>query len=179
MKSKTKELTYIAIMAAILAVLSTISIQIGTIPLTLSVFGVLIIAIIAGAKKSTAAVFIYILLGAVGLPVFSGFKGGIQVLVGPTGGYIISYIFMTVIVGMVSDKLKGANLKNMSLLFLSCIAGIAVCYLFGTVQYVLISSSDWATALKYCVYPFIGFDLIKSIIAVFVGTKIKKRISNI
>ncbi len=179
MKLNTKEITYIAILASIISVLSIITFQIGAIPITLSVFAVLLLAVISGAKKSVTAVVIYILIGAFGIPVFSGLKGGIQIIFGPTGGYIISYIFMALIVGIVSDKIKENSISCMIILFVSCIISLAVCYFLGTLQYVLITSTDWISALSACVYPFVAVDLIKSILAVIIGLKIKTRIKNI
>ena len=179
MKLQTKEITYIAILSAVICILSTITFQIGVVPVTLSVFAVLISAVISGAKKSFTAVFIYILIGAFGVPVFSGFKGGIQIISGPTGGYIISYLFMALIVGIVSDKIKENNIKNTVILFLSCVVSLVICYFLGTLQYILITSTGWIQALSTCVYPFVIFDLLKSIFAVILGLKIKKQIKNI
>ncbi len=179
MKLNTKEITHIAILAAIISVLSIITFQINVVPITLSVFAVLLSAVIAGAKKSVTAVAVYILIGALGIPVFSGIKGGVQILAGPTGGYIISYIFMALIVGIVSDKIKENNIKNQVILFLFSIISIAVCYILGTIQYVFITSIGWTAALSACVYPFIPFDIIKSFLAVIIGLKIKTQIKNI
>lgn len=165
----TKELAKSALFAAIISVFSVITIKIGVVPITLSVFAVLLTAVVAGAKVGTAATLVYILIGAVGLPVFSGFRGGISVLAGPTGGYIISYIFMAIIVGAVSNKTN-----NIIIRLAACVVSVALCYALGTVQYMIIAQKGLAESLIACVYPFIAVDLVKCAAAVLLGGRLKK-----
>lgn len=165
----TKEIAKAALLTAIIAVFSVITFKIGTVPITLSVFAVLFAAVAAGAKTGTAAVAVYILLGAVGLPVFSSFQGGISVLVGPTGGYIISYIFMALIVGIVSGKSKKFAAR-----FAACLVSLIVCYALGTLQFCIVMKQSVSYALAACVYPFVIFDIIKCAAAVFLGGKVKE-----
>ena len=124
--SKVTDIVYIGLSAAIIAVCSWISIPL-TVPITLQTMGVVLISGLFGAKRGTLSTLLYILIGAIGVPVFSGFKSGFGVLLGSTGGYIIGFIFTALIVGIVSDKTN-----KLWALILSMAVGILVCYAFGT-----------------------------------------------
>ena len=176
MKLTTKEITLSAVFAAIICVMSVITIPVGVIPITLGLFGIMITAVMLGAKKGLLSVLIFILAGAIGLPVFSGFKGGFQVLAGPTGGYISSYILVALVIGFVSDKVKSHGLTEYIFIFLSCCIGIAICYAIGTAQFMAVSGSNLQDALAKCVILFIPFDLIKALAATFLGITVKKRL---
>jgi biotin transport system substrate-specific component len=178
MKITTKEMTLSAIFAAVIAVFSVITIPIGVVPVTLGVFGVLFVSVVLGGKASIVSVLVFILVGAVGLPVFSGLKGGAGVILGPTGGYITSYIFMALITGAVSQKLgKRCDALSFALRFAACIVSLLVCYLLGTLQFMLITSKSFNEALSLCVYPFVIFDIIKCTLAVLLGEQLRKRIT--
>ncbi len=172
---KTVDLAYIGLSAAVIAVCSWISIQLGAIPVTLQTMAICLIAGLFGFKRGALATLIYILLGAVGVPVFSGFKGGIGVILGATGGYIIGFIFTAAIVGLVSDKTD-----KMWALIISMVLGIAVCYAFGTVWFIKVYSKEnvisLSKTLSLCVIPFIPFDAVKIIIASLLTVKLKKHI---
>ena len=176
MKKSTKDITVCAVFAAVLCVLSPFTIPIGIIPISLGLFAVLTVSIILGAKKGVLTCALFILIGALGLPVFSGFRGGVSVLAGATGGYIISYVFVSLIVGVFSDKFKDKSVFDGVLIFLSCIVATLVCYTFGTIQYMAISSADLKSALSLCVYPFIAIDLVKCAAAVVIGMTVRQRI---
>lgn len=176
MKLTTKEITQSAVFAAVICVMSVITIPVGVIPITLGLFGIMITAVMLGAKKGLLSVLIYILAGAIGLPVFSGFKGGFQVLAGPTGGYISSYILVALVIGFVSDKIKSRGLTEYILIFISCCIGIVICYALGTVQFMAVSGSNLEDALAKCVILFIPFDLIKALAAAVLGITVKKRL---
>lgn len=166
---KTKNMVICAVFAAILCVLAVITIPIGPVPITFGVLGVLLTAVILGPKKGAIAVLVYILLGAVGLPVFSGFKGGFQVLLGPTGGYIWSYIIVALFVGAFTKNLPDNKWLAMLKIFVVCIIGVAICYAMGTVQFMAVQKTDLSKALALCVLPFIPFDAAKSLITAFLG----------
>lgn len=169
---KTKSMVICAVFSAILCIFCVLTVPIGAVPVSLATFAVMLTAIILGPKKSSISVIIYILLGSVGLPVFSGFRGGFQVLVGPTGGYIWSYIFMALLIGGVTEKC--VNSKPIALV--GCIFGTVICYIFGTVQFVLVQNTSFISALSVCVLPFIPFDIIKAVLAVFIGAAVKSRL---
>ena len=110
---KTKNIIITGMLTSLICIFSVITLPINTIPITLSTFSVFFISIISDLKKSVSAVMIYILCGCLGLPVFSGFRGGINVLLGPTGGYITGYLFIALIVGLSSEKTRNsANAKR-------------------------------------------------------------------
>ena len=115
---------------------------------------------------------IYILLGAAGVPVFSGFKGGIGVLAGPTGGYIAGFIFSALLYRLITG-FKGKQEKpNVFAAF----AGLAVCYLCGTLRFISLTSKTASAALSVCVLPFIPFDIIKILLAKLLSLRISKAI---
>lgn len=174
---KTKSIIITGLFAAIICVFSVMTIPIGSVPITLSIFAVFLTAIVLGFKKGTLAVLIYILLGGIGLPVFSSFRGGISVLLGPTGGYIIGYIFIAVIVGLSADLTKHFSaIKKYVIIGISSIFALAICYTFGTAQFIFITKNTLTASLAACVYPFIPFDLIKIVAALFIGNVLKSRL---
>ena len=171
----TKEMVLTAMFAAIMAICSWISIPIGEISITLQTFAIFCALGILGGRNSLFSILVFILLGAVGLPVFSGFKGGLGVLTGPTGGYILGFIFMGLIY-MAGEKLFGKKLAVQIILML---IGLAVCYAFGTAWFIYVFSKGGnamsiSKALKLCVTPFIPFDIVKLVIALIITDRVKK-----
>lgn len=164
------------IFAAMMCVLAPIAIPIGPIPITLGVFVVMLSGIVLGWKLAGVSMVIYVMLGFVGLPVFSGGKGGPGVIVGPTGGYIWSFILMAIWIGYWSQK----NMKHplMQRIYLGVIAlsSLCICYAFGTLQFTVVMNVSWDKAFSLCVYPFIIPDLCKAIAAAVIGYEISKRL---
>ncbi len=176
MKLTTKTMTQCAIFSAFISLMSVITVPIGIIPVTLGLFGVMLAAVILGCKRSVISVIVYILIGAIGIPVFSGFKGGVQVLAGPTGGYITSYILAAALIGFVSDRVKGNGILAAAVLFIASCLGTVICYTLGTLQFMLISGNDFHTAVAKCVTIFIPVDIFKAMMAALIGTAVKKRL---
>ena len=170
-KFTIQQIAMIAVMTAVTCVLAPLSVPIGPVPISLTNLVIYFSLFILGTKKGTISYLIYLLLGLVGLPVFSGFTGGPAKLAGPTGGYIIGFIVMAVIAGLVID-----NCHKPLIQLVGMIAGTIVCYLFGTVWFCIVADSTFKAALGICVIPFIPADLIKMIIAMIIGPMIKKRI---
>lgn len=171
--SKITDMVYIGLSAAIIAVCSWISIPL-TVPITLQTMGVVLISGLFGAKRGTLSTLLYILIGAIGVPIFSGFKSGFGVLLGSTGGYIIGFIFMALIVGIVSDKTN-----KLWALILSMVVGILVCYAFGTAWFAVVYAktnepASLATILGWCVIPFLIPDAIKIALAAVLTNRLKK-----
>lgn len=171
--SKITDMVYIGLSAAIIAVCSWISIPL-TVPITLQTMGVVLISGLFGAKRGTLSILLYILIGAIGVPVFSGFKSGFGVLLGSTGGYIIGFIFTALIVGIVSDKTN-----KLWALILSMVVGILVCYAFGTAWFAVVYAktnepASLATILVWCVIPFLIPDAIKIALAAVLTNRLKK-----
>lgn len=177
MNFSTRDIVLCAVFAAVLSVFSVITIPTGIIPVTLGLFGVWLTAIALGGKKGVVSVLVFILIGVVGMPVFSGMKGGAGVIIGPTGGYLTSYIFMALITGAVSSKIGGRyDIVSFFVRFAAGLVSLFVCYFFGTVQFVFISGQTIKESLAMCVYPFVIFDLVKCAAAVLIGEQVRKRL---
>ena len=172
MNTKTKELTLTALMAAILCILGPLSLPLpfSPVPISLTMIGIYLAVYAVGMWKGTVTVCLYLLLGLVGLPVFSGFSGGPAKLLGPTGGYLIGFIFTALISGFFIDRFW----KNRLVSILGMILGIGVAYVFGTVWLAYVAGMTFSQALAAGVIPYVGFDLIKIIILAIVGPELKK-----
>lgn len=173
-KITTKELVFTALMAVIIAVCSWISIP-TTVPFTLQTFGVFMAVGLLGGKKGTVSVLVYILLGAVGVPVFAGFSGGIGVLFGTTGGYIVGFLLS----GLVYWAMTAAFGEKLPVMIIAMVLGLLVCYAFGTAWFMIVYAKNTApiglmTALGWCVFPFIIPDCIKIALAVVLTKQLKK-----
>lgn len=171
--SNTRKLIYTAMMTAIIAVCSWISIP-AVVPFTLQTFAVFCALSLLGWGYGALSVAVYILLGAFGLPVFSGFVGGVGHLFGPTGGYILGFLLSAVIYGIVKKLLGKAKFSD----FLALTVGLIGCYTFGTLWFVHVYSGDMdcLKALSMCVFPFIIPDLVKMFIACKLVDRIKPHI---
>ena len=175
---KVSDLVYISIGAALIAICSWISIP-TAVPFTLQTFAVFFVLLALGGRRGTIATLIYVLLGAVGMPVFAGFKGGIGILFGNTGGYILGFLFVGLIYILFTSFFK----KNIVIKVLALVLGLAVCYAFGTAwfMHVYIQNSGEVgliTVLGWCVFPFIVPDLIKMTLAVVIAKRIEPVIRN-
>ncbi len=173
-KITTKELVFTALMAVIIAVCSWISIP-TTVPFTLQTFGVFMAVGLLGGKKGTISVLVYILLGAVGVPVFAGFSSGIGVLFGTTGGYIVGFLLS----GLVYWAMTAAFGEKLPIMIIAMVIGLLVCYAFGTAWFMIVYAKNTApigllTALGWCVFPFIIPDCIKIALAVVLTKQLKK-----
>ncbi len=157
-----------ALAAAIISVISPWSIPVGPIPVTLCSFAIYLISSVLGGVRGAAAVGIYILLGGVGLPVFSGFAGGLQVVAGATGGYIIGYIPCALITGGITSLSRKWYWS-----FAGMLLGTAVLYAVGTAWYMLLSDVKLVPALSACVLPFLPFDIVKMAVASYLGRRLR------
>ena len=166
----TRQLVLAALFAALTAVCSQIQIPLPMIPINLALFAVHLCGALLGAKWGALSMAVYALLGAVGVPVFAGFGSGPAVLFGQTGGYIIGYILCAAIVGLLSRRLGFTFPK----LCLSMVIGVAVCYVFGTAWFMVISGLNLATSLSYCVLPFLPGDAVKILLAAFLALRLRK-----
>ncbi len=170
---KAQKAAVTGILAAIICLLSPISIPAGAVPISLATFAVYLISATVKPKFSVSAIIIYILLGGFGLPVFSAFRGGFHIISGITGGYIIGYIPCAIIIGLLTQKYESKKWVYP----LSMILGTLVCYSIGTAWYMLQTESNLAAALTICTAPFIIGDIIKISAACALGYTLRKRIS--
>lgn len=172
-KFTVKDMVLCSLLAAMTGILSQIGIPIGEIPINLALFSVYLAGGLLGSYKGAVSMLVYIMMGAVGLPVFSNFRGGLSVLAGPTGGYILGYLFAALAVGMVSSY-WGASFWKLAI---GMAGGLTLCYLFGTVWFVLLTGNGLAAALSACVLPFLPGDAVKIVSAAILLPKLKKAIS--
>ncbi|MGN1195029.1 MAG: biotin transporter BioY [Acutalibacteraceae bacterium] len=171
-QEKIRSMCVTAIFAALICIAAPFSVNIGSlVPISLATLAVYIAAGMLDTKNSLAAVAVYILLGAVGLPVFSGFSGGVQKLLGVTGGYIIGYLPLALIVSLMTCKINKKYMYPLSMLL-----GTAVLYLIGTVWFIVQTKSEVGAALMSCVVPFIPGDLVKIAAASVLCINLKPRL---
>lgn len=169
---KTTDLVYIALGAVLITICSWISIP-TTVPFTMQTFAIFFVLSVLGGKRGTVSVIVYVLLGAIGVPVFAHFSSGIGVLLGNTGGYIIGFIFMGLVYWLIVNLLG----KKLWAEVISMIIGLAVCYAFGTVWFMTVytrtkGAVDLAMVLSWCVIPFIIPDMVKLALAVTLSKRI-------
>ncbi len=182
-KFKTTDLVYIAICAVMLAVCSWISIP-TAVPFTMQTFGVFCVLLLLGGKRGMLAIVVFLLLGAIGLPVFAGFSGGMGAILGSTGGYLLGFIFIGIIYWITEaliSKTQGSPASRTAAKIIALVVGLAVCYAFGTAWFMAVYAKQTGpiglgTALGWCVLPFIIPDLMKLAIAVPVSARLAKAI---
>lgn len=173
-RGKTYDMAYIGIFAVMIAVCSWISIP-ATVPFTLQTFAVFLSVVLLGGKRGTMSVVIYILLGAIGVPVFAGFTGGLGIIMNNTGGYIIGFLFSALVM-WAAESLFGRKLWVQAV---SMVVGLAVCYAFGTAWFMFVYMRGAGvvglmTVLGWCVIPFIIPDLVKIGLALMFGRMLRK-----
>ena len=165
-----QSLTVMALMAALCSVLGPFTVPIGPVPVSFVMIGIYLAVYALGMIRGTMAVIIYLLIGLVGVPVFSGFSGGAAKLFGPTGGYLIGYIFLALISGWFIDHFP---LRKWYLHLLGMVLGMAVCYAFGTAWFMILTKSGLWRSLTLCVIPFAPFDLVKIVLCYFLGSAVR------
>ena len=133
------------------------------------------VLLILGGKRGTLAVLLYMIMGAVGIPVFSGFAGGLGVLLGKTGGYIVGFLFMGLIY-MLFLRLFG---DKTVIRIIALVTGLLICYAFGTAWFMVLYLKNTGpvglmTVLTWCVFPFILPDLVKMALAFFLSGRVRR-----
>ena len=169
MKNK-KLTTYQMAVTALMA--AALSVPIGAVPISLSNFVICLTVWLLGPKFGTLSVAVYLLIGLVGVPVFSGYGAGIAKLAGPTGGYLVGYLLLAFIGGLFIEKSKGQPVIS----GIGLVLGDAACYVLGTAWFVFQMQCELGYALSVCVYPFIALDLAKIVVSCIVGALLRKRL---
>ena len=170
-KFSIQDICSIAIMTAITSVMAQISIPMPLgVPMTMQTFAITLAGIVLGSKKGGMSILVYVLLGAIGVPVFAGFSGGFQNLVGPTGGFIISFPIMAYLIGL------GVELKKKELFVLFLVLGTVSNYVVGVILFCVVTQSPVATGITACVLPFIPTAIIKAVVASVLGLELRKRL---
>ena len=162
-----------ALMTAVTCILAPLSVPIGPVPISFTNLAIYISLYLLDWKRGTVSYFLYLLIGFAGLPVFSGFTGGVAKLAGPTGGYIVGFIPMAIIAGIVIDHFNQRWLQ-----LLGMIVGTAICYALGTAWFCMQAGYTVSAALAVCVFPFIPADLVKMLIAMTIGPAIRQRMGS-
>ena len=177
-KSKTYIMTSAAIMTAVMCILAPLSVPIGPVPISLGTLVLYFSVVILGTQSAFISCLLYLLLGAVGLPVFTGFTGGLAKIAGPTGGYMLGYLFLILISGIFIERFTGElkGFRKKAAVFIAMAIGTAVLYAFGLAWFCRISGMNASAALALTVYPFIPLDIVKMILAASAGPVIRERL---
>lgn len=175
-RSKTYDIVYVGVFAVLIAICSWISIP-TVVPFTLQTFAVFLAVGVLGGKRGTMAVLVYVLLGAIGIPVFAGFSGGIGIILNNTGGYIIGFIFSALIMWLM-ERFLGRKLWVQGV---SMVLGLVACYFIGTIWFMFFYTRNTGavglmTVLGWCVIPFIIPDAIKIALALVLSGRLSKAI---
>lgn len=175
-KFSVKDLVLIGMFAAFMAVVSQLAIPMPTgVPVTIQVFGVALIGAILGAKRGTMAVIIYILIGAVGAPVFANFQGDLQVITSTAGGYIIGWPFMAALSGIRPNFQNQKTSLAVNLVF--ALIGLAIVEGIGALQWAFLTQGDLKPIILYSFTAFIPKDIVITILAVMIGRPLRKYVS--
>lgn len=166
-----RNMIYVSLMAVVIALCSWLSVP-SVVPFTMQTFAVFCALLLLGGKRGFLSVGLYILIGAFGLPVFSGFRGGLGALLGPTGGYILGFLLCALLYWLLEEKVP-------SLVLL--ILGLLVCYLFGTLWFVYVYTTggkeiSFGAALGLCVLPYLLPDAIKLLLAYVLARRVRKAV---
>lgn len=178
-KSFSRDLAYIALGVALITVCAWISLPLAEVPFTLQTFAVAAVGLLLGWKRGTAAVLSYLLMGLIGIPVFAGFKAGVPALLGPTGGYLLGFVFSVLLAGMAKLLPVRNKWARASIFYGFTVLGLAVCYFFGTVWFLLVYNGGAATpmgvgaALMLCVVPYLVPDFVKLAIASLLAVRLE------
>ena len=172
-KMSVRDICYAGLFAAVIAVMAQISIPMPMgVPMTMQTFAITLAAVVLGSKLSTISSLIYIIMGAVGLPVLANFSGGFDKFVGPTGGFLISFPLMAYIIGLGVEHrnaFKGAFVT-------AVVVGTLVNYVVGVALFCAVAKASVATGITACVLPFIPTAIIKAVLACAIGLNLRKRI---
>ena len=169
-KINIRQMTLISLFAALTAVGAFISIPLYPVPLTLQTLFTLLAAMTLGSVMATSSQIIYVMLGVIGLPVFAGFKAGIGILFGPTGGFLFGFIISACVIGKVIEAKKE---KNIFYYFLAGLSGMVIIYITGITQLSLVTGIGVKKALMVGMFPFLPGDILKIIAASFIASKLK------
>lgn len=170
---RIQDMAIIALDAALLCVLAPLAIPAGPVPFTLATLAVYLCTAVTGMRRGTLSVLPYILIGAVGVPVFSGFAGGVQKLIGLTGGYLAGYVLCALAAGFLIDRFP----HTWWVYPLAMMLGTVLLYLLGTVWFLIVGKGTLWAALVACVFPFIPFDILKIALATAVGYPVRHRLA--
>ena len=174
---KTKDMTLTAVAAALICVAGPMVIPVGPVPLSLATFAVYLAGAVTGKKYGTTAVGLYLLIGIIGVPVFSGFSGGFQKLAGVTGGYLAGYLPCVFLAGLGAERAEKEGRKW--ILPAMMILGTAILYVIGTAWFMIQTGNALGAALGLCVLPFLPGDAAKIAAAAVLAAPVRKAAAGI
>ena len=179
------DLVLISISAALITVCSWINIPFGPVPFTLQTLAILAVMLTCGGRRGTFAILVYLALGVCGVPVFAGFKGGVAAFAGPTGGFLIGFVFAALLYWVLENvlfkRLMTTTVKIWIFGVLNSVLFELVMYIFGVVWFMTVYAAQsgpvgLATVISWCVLPFIIPDIIKLVMAVVIGERARRLI---
>ena len=173
-KTPIRMMVYASLLAALTAASALITIPIGEVPVILYNFFILMMGLLLGSRWGAASIAVYLLAGGLGLPVFAGGKGGIAILLGPTGGYLIGFLPAVFIIGFISEKFK----QRFSYDIIAMLCGTVVIYAFGVIQLKIVLGKTWMVTMALGVIPFIFFDIVKVVAAAVTAKAVRPIIMN-
>lgn len=162
-----------ALFAAVIAVLAQLTIPLPLVPITGQTLAIGLAATILGAKHGTVAVLIYLMMGAIGLPVYAQMSGGLGILFGPTGGFLFSFLPMAFVIGFILEK-SGFTFKNA---IFANLVGTFLSLTIGTVWLKIVVELSWTAAFLTGFLPFLIVGILKSILAAWAGILVRERLS--
>lgn len=162
-KQALRQLILTAIFAAIIAIFAPITIPTSVVPFTLSLFAIFLCGSLLSPLSAVSATLVYILLGTIGLPIFSMYSGGFSKLIGPTGGFIWAYPFMVLVIALSVKFFKKRSIVSLSI---GIALSMMICYTFGTLWYCHLTGATILSGLSVCVVPYVPFDIIKAIVVI-------------
>ncbi|WP_081861143.1 biotin transporter BioY [Butyrivibrio sp. AE2032] len=181
------DLVLISISAALITISSWISIPIGPVPFTLQTMGILAVMLTCGGRRGTLAILVYLAIGAVGVPVFAGFKGGLSAFAGPTGGFLIGFLLAALVYWLLEKaffkRLMTSTVRTWVLGAVISLIFEIVMYVFGVIWFMTVYAAQTgpvglATVMTWCVLPFIIPDLVKIVFAVVIGERAGRLVKN-
>ena len=168
----SKDVAFAGLFAALTAVGAQISVPIGPVPFTFQVFFVLLSGLLLGARLGFLSQLTYVLVGALGFPVFAEFSGGFAHIYGPTGGYLLAFPIAALLAGYVTEK-GGESVGGMTL---GVLLGLAVIYILGWIRLGFYLGGNFGKALEVGVLPFLPLDLLKAALAVATAKTVRKAV---
>lgn len=177
------DLVLISISAALITVCSWINIPFGPVPFTLQTLGILAVMLTCGGRRGTLAVLVYLALGACGIPVFAGFKGGVASFAGPTGGFLIGFVFAGLaywlLESLIFKRLMTSAVKTWIFGVINSVVFEIVMYVIGVIWFMTVYAAQTGpvalgTVMGWCVLPFIVPDIVKLVVAVMIGERARK-----
>lgn len=171
---RAKGVAALGLSVALIAVCAQISVPLGRVPVTLQTFAVAFAGALFGFKRGVGSVFLYLFMGLIGIPVFSGFGAGPAALFGPTGGYLFGFLFLSLFPALLKRLPVKSGAKRAGLFFAGSVLGLILCYAFGTVWFLIVFKTSLISALSMCVLPFLLPDMLKLGLASVLAARLEK-----